>query len=193
MRRTFNGFFLMFLLTIAVSATDQTEEIVTDNFGKPDTLFADLARLSDFSWTITISYTNDEAVVGLSIPFKMTAGRNLIVADSAIYAGGRVEHFAYPGFRCDTAIQCVTLGMIANLGPTRHRLEPGSGRLVTVYVSSLEDKPIENLIVDTTTTYPNNSLLVIVDSLQGNPPDTVRVEISKRELIPVWVVRNQEE
>ena len=174
------------LLVVAAAAPVPAQQ---DPFGKPDTLYADIERIDDLHWTITISYTNDEAVVGLSVPFKMTAAKNKLVADSAIYTGGRVEHFTYPGFRYDTAIQCVTLGMIANLGPTNKRLEPGRGRLVTVYVSSLIDEPITWLKVDTTTTYPNNSLLVIADSLQGTPPDTVRVDYFKRELIPVWVVR----
>lgn len=173
---------------LAVSAIT-TASAQSDAYGKTDTVYADVVRVDDFHWTITISYTNDEAIVGLSIPFKMSAGLNRIVADSVSYAGGRVEHFSYPGFRADTAIQCVTLGMIANIGPTRKRLTPGSGRLVTVFVSSLLDKPIEKLIVDTTTTSPNNSLLVITDTMQGELPDTFTIAYNKREIIPAWVVR----
>ncbi|RME28095.1 MAG: hypothetical protein D6800_04295 [Candidatus Zixiibacteriota bacterium] len=188
MKNSVHVLLLLLLVAMAMPAMAQT-----DAFGKVDTLYADVARIDDGHWTVTISYTNDEAVVGLSVPIKLNAGKNLIVADSAVYKGGRVADFAYPGFRCDTAIQCVTLGMIANLGPTNHRLVPGNGRLVTVYVSSLEDKPITKLTVDTTTTYPNNTLLVIADSLQGEPPDTMRVKNDKREIIPAWVVRYPKE
>jgi len=184
MKNTVHVLLLLLLVAAVVPAAAQT-----DPFGITDTLYADVERIDDGHWTVTISYTNDEAVVGLSVPIKLNAGKNRIVADSAVYEGGRVENFTYPGFRSDTAIQCVTLGMIANLGPTNKRLVPGNGRLVTVYVSSLEDKPITKLTVDTTTTYPNNSLMVIADSLQGEPPDTIRVENSKREIIPAWVVR----
>ena len=121
----------------------------------------------------------------------MTAGLNRIVADSAIYTGGRVEHVAYKGFRPDTAIQCVTLGLLANLGPTQNTLTPGQGRLVTVFVSSLEDKPIEKLAVDTTTTHPNNSLMVI--AAQVTPKgDTIQIqEHIQREIRPHFVVVKQ--
>lgn len=161
----------------------------TDTFGKVDTVYAELAKVDASVWTITVAYTNDEPVVGLSVPLKYSDGTNRLIADSAIYAGGRAEHFTYRGFRVDTAIQCLTLGMIANLGPTNNKLTPGSGRLVTVYVHAIDDKPIGKLVVDTTTTHPSNSLLVVTDSVIGTPPDTVKVEFNKRSIVPAFVVR----
>jgi hypothetical protein len=163
-----------------------------DNFGKLDTVYADIARIDDNNWSITISYFNDEVVEGLSVPLKMTAGVNRIVADSAVYTGGRVDNFTLKAFRPDTAIQCVTLGMVANLGPTKNSLPPGTGRLVTVFVSSLEDKAIEKLTVDTTTTHPNNSLMVVANrSVWGEHSlDTITVEKRKElEIRPHFLVR----
>jgi len=163
----------------------------TDPFGKVDTMYAELAKVDSGLWTITVAYTNDEPVVGLSVPLKYSAKDVRLIADSAIYAGGRVRaaNFSYLGFRVDTAIQCLTLGMIANLGPTHNRLEPGSGRLVTIYLSSVDSKPVTKLAVDTTTTHPSNSLLVVTDSVIGTPPDTVKVEFNKRSVVPAFVVR----
>ncbi|MBU0983620.1 MAG: hypothetical protein KKA42_07105 [candidate division Zixibacteria bacterium] len=161
-----------------------------DRFGAPDTLFAEVARIDDYNCSITLTITNDESLVGIAIPLKLSAGLNKIVADSAVYTGGRVAQWSYRGFRPDTAIQCVTLGMIANLGPSDYRLTPGSGRLVTVFVSSLEEKKIEHLMVDTTTTHPDNSLMAIVDTDQSETGDTAKVDFFDRELVPVWVVRN---
>ncbi len=166
-----------------------------DAFGKPDTIYADIARIDDHHWTITVSYTNDESVAGLSIPLKMTAGLTRIIADSAVYTGGRVENFAYKGFRPDSAIQCVMLGMIASLGPPQIVLPAGNGRLVTVFVSSVDKKPIEKLEIDTTTLHPNNSLLVIADRSQLDPDaDTVPPQLSKKlEIIPAFVARQEKE
>lgn len=159
-----------------------------DGYGKPDTIFAELAKINDLNWSITISYSNDQQVVGLAVPLKMTAGPVRIVADSAIYTGGRVETFAFKTSRADTAIQCVTLGMIANLGPTHNFLAAGSGRLVTVFVSALDKQPIEKLMVDTTTTNPNNSLMVIADKIQG--ADTSSYEdMEKLKILPAFVVK----
>jgi hypothetical protein len=161
-----------------------------DKFAKPDTLLAEVGKIDPLHWTITVSYTNDEQVVALSVPLRMTAGLNRIVADSAVFIGGRVQHFAYNAFRADTAVQCVLLGMIANFGGATKKLEKGSGRLATIFISSLDKKPIEKLVVDTTTVHPNNSLMAIADSVQGTPPDTVTVKDRKDlEIIPVFVTK----
>ena len=163
----------------------------TDKYGKTDTLYADVEKIGENSWTITISLTNDEYIGGLSVPLKLSAGTVKIVGDSAVYTGGRVDHFTMKIFRPDTAIQCVTLGMVANLGPTNKTLAPGSGRLVTIYVSSLDGSPIEKLIVDTATTSPSNSLMIVADRIQQtDPPDTLPMgENKKQEIIPVFVIR----
>jgi hypothetical protein len=79
--------------------------------------------------------------------------------------------------------------MLANIGATTNRLEPGSGRLVTIYLSSIDDLAINKLVVDTTTTNPSNSLLVMTDALIGTPPDTVRPEFNSRQVIPAFVAR----
>lgn len=163
----------------------------SDPFGVPDTVWADVARVNDYTMSITISFFNDEYVVGLAVPLKLDAGVNKIVADSVVYTGGRVAEaeWAYPGFRPDTAIQCVTLGMIANIGPTDHRLYPGKGRVATIFVSSLDDSKIENFTVDTTTTDPGNQLMAVSHRYQGDPPDTVAVDITGRTIFPQWVIR----
>ncbi len=176
------------LLIISLLLLPALASAQTDGFGKTDTLYADLAKIDAQNWSITISYTNDQPVVGFAVPLKMTAGPNRIVADSAIYTGGRIENFAFKNYRPDTSIQCVTLGMVANLGPTHNFLAPGAGRLVTVFVSSLENKTIDKLIVDTTTTSPNNSLMVIADLIQGT--DTIDFNDRERlKIYPAFVVR----
>lgn len=161
-----------------------------DQFGAVDTVFAEVAKIDDFNWSITVKYSNDESVVGMSIPLKMSAGSNRIVGDSAIYTGGRVEHWSVKTFRPDTSIQCVTMGMIANMGPTNKTLLPGKGRLMTIFVSSLDKKPIESLMVDTTTTSPNNTLMVVADRFQGgDKPDTIPInERQVLEIRPHFVV-----
>lgn len=175
------------LLPIAASAQ-------SDPFGVPDTVWADVARVDDHTMSITISFFNDEYVVGLAVPLKLDAGVTQIVADSAVYAGGRIAEadWAYPGFRPDTAIQCVTLGMIANIGPTDHRLYAGKGRVATIFVSSLDGNPIVDFTVDTTTTAPGNQLMAVSHRFQGEAPDTIPVDITGRTIFPEWVVRYEQ-
>ncbi len=165
-----------------------------DHFGKQDTLYADLSKIDDKNWKIDISYTNDEWVEALSIPLRLDGGNTRLVGDSAIFTGGRIESFDFKGFRVDTAIQCVTLGLLANLGPNENVLPPGRGRLVTVFVSSPDDAPVKTLDVDTTFTRPNNNLMVVVKRIQpGEPPDTIGHDREEeKKIIPVWVVTKPE-
>ena len=163
----------------------------SDKYGKPDTIYADVEKVNETTWKVSVSMVNDEYVAGISIPMKLSAGTVRIVGDSAVFRGGRVEHFAFKAFRADTAIQCVTTGLLANMGPTNHTLAPGSGRLYTIFVSSFDKKPIIKLTVDTATTQPNNSLMAIADYIQRNdPPDTLPINRRKEaEIIPAFVVR----
>lgn len=164
-----------------------------DAFGKPDSLFANLSRVDDHNWKIDISFVNDEWVEALSIPLQLIGGDTRLRGDSAIFTGGRIEKFDYKGFRADTAIQCVTLGLVANLGPNQNTLPPGTGRLVTIFVSS-PDGPIKDMTVDTTLTKPNVRLLVIAKRIQpGEPPDTIGHDREdEKQIIPVWVVTKPE-
>ena len=179
-----SAFLLLCLIPVAALAQ-------TDKYGKTDTIYADIERLNENTFTVTISLVNDEFVEGLSVPLKLSAGAVKIVGDSAIWRGGRTEHFAFKAFRADTAIQCVTAGLIANMGPTNHTLAPGSGRLFTIYISSVGKKPIEKLTIDTATTQPSNSLMVIADNIQyTDPPDTLPINSRKEaEIVPAFVVR----
>ena len=162
-----------------------------DRFGAVDTIYADVAYVNETTVSVTLSYFNDEDVVGLQIPFKMDAGMNKVVADSAVYTGGRIAEskWAYPGFRPDTSIQCVLLGMMANVGPTNYKLTPGNGRIVTVYVSSLEDKKIENFTIDTTTVSRGVSLMSVADQPPAAKDDAAKMEMIDRQIKPAWVVR----
>ncbi len=166
-----------------------------DGFGQTDTLYAELARIDQTNWTITISYTNDEWIEALSLPFILEAGETKIVADSAVYTGGRAADFDYKGYRADSAIQCFTLGMMANMGPSQNGLPPGSGRLVTVFVSSLDGSPIEQLTMDSTTTHPSNTLMTIAQAIQpGDSPDSIPIETLGDEttIVPVLLIRTIE-
>ena len=188
------------VLTIAVMAVasfaqtgsqpkPDSAAVKPDRVGKPDTVYAEIGTINPDNWTITVSVANDEPVVGISVPLRMTAGLNRIVADSALFTGGRMASFAQRFFRADTAIQCVIVGGIAILGGPRVQMTPGSGRIVTIFVSSLEKKPIEKLTVDTTTVNPSNSLQIVSDSMMGAAPDSRRIEQKDRLIVPVFVVR----
>lgn len=182
---------LLIALFIVVLVLPLTAGAQVDLFGQPDTVFAELARVDDQTWTVTISYSNDEWIEALSLPFHISAGDTRIVGDSAIFTGGRVDNFDLKGFRADTAIQCVTMGLMANMGPSQQGLPPGSGRLVTVFISSIDDEPVPELKIDTTTTHPHNSLLMMAQNIQpGDVPDTIPHDrFDDLRIVPTLVVK----
>lgn len=184
-----NTILLLMFLFIPAMAMSQT-----DLFGKPDTVYAELAKINESTWTITISVTNDEWIQALSLPFELQSGKTKVVGDSAVYAGGRVESFSFKGFRADTTIQCITMGLLANMGPTKNFMTPGNGRVVTVFVSSLDGSPIEKLSIDTTTTAPNNALQMIANGIQfTSPPDTIPQDrFDDLLIVPAFVVKKSE-
>ena len=198
MNRCANVFYLVLALFALVAivtaqtgqpaATDVAAE-KPDRVGKPDTVYAEIGSINPNTWTITVSVVNDEPIVGISVPLRMTAGLNKIVADSAIFTGGRIANFSQRFFRADTAIQCVLVGGIANMGGPRVQMTAGSGRIATIFVSSLEKKPLEKLTVDTTTVNPANSLQMVSDSMLGASPDSPKIEQKDRLIVPVFVVR----
>ncbi len=184
MKRTWLS--LLVLMTIMILPTLSTAQ--EDAVGWVDTLTAEINKIDDNNWTVTFSYDSDATIIGISVPFKISAGLNKIVADSIKYED-RVSSFVYKTMRADSAIQCVTLGLIANVdGSGRINMLPGKGDFATVYISSIEDKPIEALTIDTTTTYPNNTLMTAAALIQGTAPDTTRLEHAQQKIIPVFVI-----
>ncbi|HPC11655.1 MAG TPA: hypothetical protein PK112_06105 [candidate division Zixibacteria bacterium] len=187
---TLSALGILLLASLGAAEEPQKPAAKPDNFGILDTVYAEVSRIDPQNWSMTISATNDENVEGLAVPLKLSSGTVRIVADSAVYTGGRVDHFAYRGFRPDTMQQCVTLGMVANMGPSTNVLAPGKGRLVTVFVSSIEDQPVENLVVDTTTTSPSNSLMLVAQFEEiKNRLGEEAIRADKRlEIYPAFVV-----
>lgn len=205
MKQYFTSLILTALTGLAATATSTFAQTVktspakpavprvaaVDPFGKvPDTVYAEINRIDKSNWSVTISVTNDAPLAGLQIPLRYKGGNIQLVADSAIFSGSRVADWDMTGFRCDTAIQSLRLLMIANMSATQKKLTPGSGRVTTVFISSLEDEPVDNLIVDTTTIGDLNLMFVAdLNQMKDGKPQTV--DPTKREILPAFVVRKQ--
>lgn len=151
-----------------------TKDFIPDPIGERDTLFLEINRLGDRNWSVNVSYFSDIKLFGLSIPLRFTSGLEKVFIDSTIYTGGKAEHFEYKIARADSAIQCLTMGLIAAFNPYAKPLEAGTGRLATVFLHAEGEGASPPLKVDTTTTAPSNSLMFIKNSL---PPENVQTKI----------------
>jgi len=133
-----------------------------DKFGKTDTLFAEPYRIDAKNWAVNVTLFNDEEIFALTIPLKFSAGKTQkIVVDSTIFKGGVADGFREKYARVDTATQCLTIGLLADLGISVPPIPPGKGRLATIFISSLDKSAIAQLDVDTTTTPPTNTLQMV--------------------------------
>ncbi|SYZ72420.1 exported hypothetical protein [Candidatus Zixiibacteriota bacterium] len=144
-----------------------------DKFGVIDTIYIEPYKIDGMHWGINVSLVNDEEIVAMSIPLALSAGKNRVVADSTIFKGGRADSFKVKMVRVDTTSQCVTIGLIADMGVSVPPIPAGKGRIATVFVSSLDGKDISALKVDTTTTPPGNNLQLVKQPSDGIIPAVV--------------------
>jgi len=162
--------------TASRSGSD-TESKAPDPLGDRDTLFVNVESTGKSAWTVDVSTFNDEELFGLSIPLKFTSGLRRVYVDSTIFTGGRVDHFQIKLARADSAIQRLTIGLIAALSPHAKVLAAGEGSLAKVYLHADGDSK-KGLKVDTTTTAPQNSLLFIYSDMKdGNLQLKVHPEV----------------
>ncbi len=153
-----------------------------DKFGKVDTLYVEPYDIDGKNWGVNVFLVNDEDLIALQIPLTFSAGKNnRVVADSTVFKGGIVENFRFKLARVDTATQCVTIGLINDLGGPIPPVPPGRGRLATIFISSLDDKKITSLSVDTTTTPPSNDLQLVHPPTEGIVPVFVVSEPGKKK------------
>lgn len=163
---------LVILLVISVNSLAQD-----DKYGKAvDTIFAEPYKIDAENWAVNVSMFNDEEILAISIPLTFSAEKNRVVVDSTISKGGVAEDFRVKYARIDTSTQCVTMGLISDIGVSVPPIPPGKGRIATVFLSSLDDKEIKSLKVDTTTTPPGNSLQLVMPPTEGIVPAFVVIE-----------------
>ncbi len=165
--------FLFFVMVLFMSLPAFAQK---DDSGAVDTIFAESYKIDDMNWAVNISLFNDEELLAISLPLRMSAGKTKIYADSTVFKGGRVDHFRVKNSRSDTVAQCVTIGLINDIGVSVPPVSPGRGRIATVFVSSTDGTPIQYLEIDTTTTPPGNILQMV----------NTKVE----EIIPVFTYRS---
>jgi len=150
-----------------------------DKYGKVDTIFAEPYMIDAKSWAINVSLFNDEEILALSIPLTFSDSKNRLVADSTIFTGGVAEAFRVKHTRVDTATQCVTIGLINDVGVSVPPIPPGKGRVATIFISSLDNEPIKSLVIDTITTPPGNNLQLVMPPSEGIVPAFVVKEAGK--------------
>ncbi len=131
----------IFILAISGAAYSQS-----DAFGSADTIYAETYRIDDNNWGVNVSMFNDEEIMALSIPFIFTSGKTKVIADSTVFIGGIAEAFRIKQSRVDTMRQCLTIGPISDIGVSVPPIQPGKGRIATIFVSAFEGAYFSSLL-----------------------------------------------
>ncbi|MEW5922415.1 MAG: hypothetical protein AB1746_00355 [Candidatus Zixiibacteriota bacterium] len=163
------------IMLLVISASLMAQD---DQYGKIDTVYAEPYQIDAKNWAVNVSMFNDEEILAISIPLVFNAGKTAIVVDSTIFKGGVAETFRVKHARVDTATQCVTIGLIADVGVSVPPIPPGRGRVATIFLSALDKSDFKLMSVDTTTTPPGNNLQLVKPPTEG--------------IVPVFVVKKAE-
>ncbi|PKK83442.1 MAG: hypothetical protein CVT49_08460 [candidate division Zixibacteria bacterium HGW-Zixibacteria-1] len=171
----------MILAAIMLLVLSTTLMAQDDQYGMIDTIYAEPYQIDAKNWAVNVSMFNDEEILALSVPLVFNAGKTAIVADSTIFKGGVAEAFRVKHARVDTSTQCVTIGLIADVGISVPPIPPGKGRVATIFLSALDKSEFKLLSVDTTTTPPGNNLQLVKPPTEGIVPAFVVKKADKVE------------
>ncbi len=120
-------------------------------------------------WEATIALENTGPVAALTLPLSYGNGRSPFRVDSATYNGLRTEYFALKTFRVDSTRQSVLIGLISDLGGNYPPLEPGSGAIALLHLSSRKMAQVAPRL-DTTFIAPHNILQLVSPDVRAIRP-----------------------
>ncbi|UCD93765.1 MAG: hypothetical protein JSU69_08305 [Candidatus Zixiibacteriota bacterium] len=147
-----------------------------DKYGEVDTLYAVSYPTEDGkTWAVDVSMFNDDSIMALSVPLTFSDGKNRVVVSSWSFEGTVVQDFRVKHVRVDTSTQCVTIGLINDVGVSVPPVPPGKGLIAKLFITSLDNKKIKSLKVDTTTTPPSNNLQFVKPPTEGIIPAFVSI------------------
>jgi hypothetical protein len=118
--------------------------------------------------TVTLNYTNHDTIAALALPLKVTIGGIIPVIDSVVI-GQRMSSFIYKATTTNPSQGTVNVGFVMGSNPG---LSPGSGTMLTLYLSITPEPDDRQIRVDTLRLSPANyPLFVIRTTLDGVVPE----------------------
>lgn len=139
------------------------------NHGKTDTLWIEFKQ--DGKQVVAdVMLFNDQPIAGGQIPIKYGNGKSPIQVDSVVFDSKRAGKFdvANGTEGIDKATQTVRIGFLADISGRKPPLEPGKGRLLSIYLSLKSEKPYE-VVLDTATLAGGYSLMMADQAAQTIP------------------------
>jgi len=158
---------LSFANFTAISARD-------DPFGIPDTLtIGSIEAEPNSSLSIPVFLFNDEQLMGMTIPLKLTGNITDITCDSIIFNPNRTENLDFVNALIDNDNKSFLLGIIPSLDSSQIHFEPDTGLLCEIFITigDVWDSEIETLT--TAQLPPFNTLKFVGDSITPFEPEFI--------------------
>ena len=128
----------------------------------PAILFA-----NDSTIAVSLKYKNSDSIMALAYPIKVTIGGSIPVIDS-VKISSRLSDFDWQATTIDTALGTVNIGFV-NWGSGN--LSPGSGTILTLFLSIAPESFDRQIEIDTIRLSPSNyPLFIKPTTLEGIVP-----------------------
>lgn len=109
-----------------------------------------------------ISLVNNNPINAMSLPFFVSAGEKKMYYDSVSFDGSRAEFCAVKIPNPDTTNQKILLGILTSMTPPLKYIDPGEGRIATLYFTGEDGVNVNDIVVDTTFFPPSNHLMWVL-------------------------------
>jgi hypothetical protein len=122
---------------------------------------------TDKQAVITLWMANVNPVLGLTLPFKFSAGTDTLRLDSILTIGGRAANFIMTKPLFKASEQTFLVNMVWSVESTTHKAAPipaGEGPLMWMFVHTDGKFPVDELRMATIQLPPENVLIYVTDA-----------------------------
>jgi len=145
-----------------------------DPFGIPDTLtIGSIEAEPNSSLSIPVFLFNDEQLMGMTVPLKLTGDLTNITCDSIIFNPNRTDNLDFVNALIDNDNKSFLLGIIPSLDSSQIHFEPDTGLLCEIFITigDVWESEIETLT--TAQLPPFNTLKFVGDSITPFEPEFI--------------------
>jgi hypothetical protein len=118
--------------------------------------------------TVSVSYKNSKPIRGIALPLKVNVGEQIPHIDS-VTLGARVSRYIIHDINIDNITGTVNSGFLWTTS-SDSLLPPGSGMILTLYLSIDPEEIDRRVLIDTLRLAPFNSPMFIEPNMNGDMP-----------------------
>jgi hypothetical protein len=138
-----------------------------DHFGQPDKIIVEIApQTTPGGWELGVYLENDEPLAAITVPLLFGDRVGQFHLDSVVFTNTRTHYFGLRTTNSYDTVNSVLIGLLYTLGGDELPLEPGTGPVAWVYLTSRQTPPqsAKPPRIDSTFFPPFNTLELVTPS-----------------------------